>query len=110
MASLRQSCLNQGALNDPGGGRTMRGASWSMAWIGPGAAYAHTMMPNEKNCHSWDPGDWYGSTLDAATSYHPGGVNVAMADGSVQFANETVAPTVWWAKGTRNGQEVQPQQ
>jgi prepilin-type N-terminal cleavage/methylation domain-containing protein/prepilin-type processing-associated H-X9-DG protein len=39
-------------------------------------------------------------------SYHSGGVNVGLLDGSVRFVGETVARDVWWAYSTRNGGEV----
>ena len=39
-------------------------------------------------------------------SYHPGGVNVGIADGSVKFIKETIALPNWRALGTRNGGEV----
>jgi prepilin-type processing-associated H-X9-DG protein len=42
----------------------------------------------------------------SASSMHPGGANVAMADGSVRNVTETVTPDVWWAMGTRNGGEA----
>ena len=45
--------------------------------LGNGGVYGHTMMPNEKSCHSYE-GDWRGSNLLAATAEHPGGVNVGM--------------------------------
>jgi prepilin-type processing-associated H-X9-DG protein len=41
-----------------------------------------------------------------AGSYHAGGVNAAFADGSVKFVKTTVNQTVWWALGTRAGNEV----
>jgi prepilin-type processing-associated H-X9-DG protein len=41
----------------------------------------------------------------SARSYHTGGVNVALADGSVRFVSEKVDPTVWKAMGSRNGGE-----
>ena len=41
-----------------------------------------------------------------ARSYHPGGVNAAMADGSVRFFKESVALATWRALGTRSGGEV----
>jgi prepilin-type N-terminal cleavage/methylation domain-containing protein/prepilin-type processing-associated H-X9-DG protein len=102
---VRNSCLNQMALNQADGGRVMHGASWSWSFIATGGAYSHTMMPNEKSCHSYD-GDWYGSNCMAAGSEHPGGVNVGMADGSVQFVSEGVDNEVWWGMGTRNGGEA----
>jgi prepilin-type N-terminal cleavage/methylation domain-containing protein/prepilin-type processing-associated H-X9-DG protein len=42
----------------------------------------------------------------AASSYHTGGVNVCMADGSVRFVRESVDFAVWQAVGTRAGGEV----
>ena len=41
-----------------------------------------------------------------ATSNHPGGVNVGMADGSVRFVKSSIAMQIWWALGTRAGGEV----
>ena len=40
------------------------------------------------------------------SSYHPGGVNLMLGDGSVRFIKETVALSVWRALSTRNGGEV----
>jgi len=39
-------------------------------------------------------------------SYHPGGVNVGVADGSVRFIKDTIALPNWRALGTRSGGEV----
>jgi len=41
----------------------------------------------------------------AASSYHIGGVNVCMGDGSVRFVSEAVNFDVWRAVGTRTGGE-----
>jgi len=41
-----------------------------------------------------------------ASSYHPGGVNVLFADGSVKFVKSSVQRMTWWALGTRGGAEV----
>jgi prepilin-type N-terminal cleavage/methylation domain-containing protein/prepilin-type processing-associated H-X9-DG protein len=40
------------------------------------------------------------------TSNHPGGVNLALADGSVRFVKDSVGLLPWWALGTRAGGEV----
>ena len=39
-------------------------------------------------------------------SFHPGGVNVQVADGSVRFIKETINLVSWRALGTRGGGEV----
>jgi prepilin-type processing-associated H-X9-DG protein len=41
-----------------------------------------------------------------ATSNHPGGVNLCMADGSVKFIKDSISPQVWLALGTKNLGEV----
>jgi prepilin-type N-terminal cleavage/methylation domain-containing protein/prepilin-type processing-associated H-X9-DG protein len=42
----------------------------------------------------------------AASSFHPGGVNAAFADGSVRFVKNSVSGFVWRALGTIAGGEV----
>ena len=42
-----------------------------------------------------------------ARSFHPGGVNVALLDGSVHFASDEVERDVWRAMSTRYGGEVE---
>lgn len=42
----------------------------------------------------------------AAASYHSGGANVCMADGSVKFVSESIAFTTWQAVGSRQGGET----
>jgi prepilin-type N-terminal cleavage/methylation domain-containing protein/prepilin-type processing-associated H-X9-DG protein len=49
----------------------------------------------------------YWSTIDmAARSRHPGGVNVVMADGSVQFFSDEVDLRTWQALASIDGNEV----
>ena len=83
----------------------------SYPWHLGTVSYNHVGAPNSLNCQnaSVDP-SWltyvgpFGSA--AATSNHPGGVNVALADGSVRFVKDSVNLPVWWGLGTRNGREV----
>lgn len=39
-------------------------------------------------------------------SYHPGGVNVLLMDGSARFIKSSIAQNVWRGLGTRGGGEV----
>jgi prepilin-type processing-associated H-X9-DG protein len=50
---------------------------------------------------------WRGDACRCARSKHPGGVNIAMGDGSVHFASQTIDLTTWQHLGSRNdGQPV----
>ncbi len=79
------------------------GDYWSAGSITGGPRYNHVMTPNTWSCG-------YGGTHDGgastASSRHPGGANVLFADGSVHFVKESIAPSIWWALGSRNGGEV----
>jgi prepilin-type N-terminal cleavage/methylation domain-containing protein/prepilin-type processing-associated H-X9-DG protein len=44
--------------------------------------------------------------FSTAMSYHPGGVNTLMSDGSVKFIKDSINQTSWWALGTRANGEV----
>ena len=46
------------------------------------------------------------SNLMNASSNHPGGCNVLMADGHVQFIKSSISMGTWWSLGTRAGGEV----
>ena len=41
-----------------------------------------------------------------ARSYHQGGVNVALCDGSVRFVRDSIPLATWVAMGTKAGGEV----
>jgi prepilin-type N-terminal cleavage/methylation domain-containing protein/prepilin-type processing-associated H-X9-DG protein len=47
-----------------------------------------------------------GSQHSAARSRHANGVNVALADGSIRFVNNSINSSVWRALGTMEGGEV----
>jgi prepilin-type processing-associated H-X9-DG protein len=47
-------------------------------------------------------GDW----VKFARSYHPGGVNAVLCDGSVRFVSDNVNPTTWRNVGGRNDGQV----
>ncbi len=50
------------------------------------------------------PGDTYAAVT--SRSYHAGGVNALLMDGSVRFVGEGIAAATWRALGTRAGGEV----
>jgi prepilin-type N-terminal cleavage/methylation domain-containing protein/prepilin-type processing-associated H-X9-DG protein len=74
-------------------------------------AYTHVGAPNSVSCNnSIDQGGWLTFTgpLGSAppSSNHPGGVNMAMADGSVRFLKDSINLQTFWGVGTRDGGEV----
>lgn len=77
--------------------------------------FVTVLPPNGPSCstHGGDNMSNAPSGIFTASSSHPGGVQVAMADGSVRFQNETIDSIggrsgfgVWGALGTRDGGEA----
>jgi prepilin-type N-terminal cleavage/methylation domain-containing protein/prepilin-type processing-associated H-X9-DG protein len=64
--------------------------------------YQHISPPNSRSC-GWLPS--LRATM-AATSRHPGGVNVSFGDGSTRFVTNNIDLIAWRALGSRNGGEV----
>jgi prepilin-type N-terminal cleavage/methylation domain-containing protein/prepilin-type processing-associated H-X9-DG protein len=74
--------------------------------------YTHTRVPNDPggdcldtNLRLGDTGTLFAGHI-TARSYHTGGVNVCLADGSVRFVTNSISLAVWQAVGTRAGGEV----
>ena len=73
--------------------------------------YNHIMPPNSTSCAVSGAGALnvrmnYKGTAKTASSRHPGGVQVALVDGSVRFVANTIDINTWWALGSRNGGET----
>jgi prepilin-type N-terminal cleavage/methylation domain-containing protein/prepilin-type processing-associated H-X9-DG protein len=83
---------------------------WKGEWwaFGPTMIYSHTQTPNRTSCVYHDINqDGRGTiTMLAASSNHPGGVNVLFMDGSVRFVKSTIFYATWYAIATPNGGEV----
>jgi prepilin-type N-terminal cleavage/methylation domain-containing protein/prepilin-type processing-associated H-X9-DG protein len=84
------------------------GSSWNQGMFG--YTLGNIMLaPNSGyyNCRmcSWS-GDLDCPGSYTLSSYHPGGGNVAMADGSVRFLKSSTTYTVVWGLGSRNQGEV----
>jgi prepilin-type N-terminal cleavage/methylation domain-containing protein/prepilin-type processing-associated H-X9-DG protein len=68
--------------------------------------YNHVMPPNLWSCDDSN-NVWVNDGAAAtAASRHPGVVNVTFCDGSVRAVKSSVNVVVWWALGTRAGNEV----
>ena len=69
------------------------------------AFYSHTVPPNHK-----DVDCMRGTGVDrghiASRSFHPGGVNLLLCDGSVRCVQDGISLLTWKAVGTRNGGET----
>jgi prepilin-type N-terminal cleavage/methylation domain-containing protein/prepilin-type processing-associated H-X9-DG protein len=88
----------------------------------PGTTYyTHTLPPNwnrntgnpntqRYNCGTpyIAPGSCNYCLHVAASSYHSGGVNIGMADGSTRFVTDDVTFTTWQALGTRSAGDIVP--
>ncbi len=99
-----------------------RGAIWSWGCL-VAAGFNTVLPPNSVACNESD-GEWGSRQIMPPDSYHPGGVNLAMGDGSVDFTSDTIdsgditqgcmyetqhtqSPYgVWGALGTMNGGEA----
>ena len=119
-----------GCLAYKGSGSTITGASSigeirGVAWCWGtmmGVGFNTVLPPNSIGCTS-GTSEWGQENVFPPDSYHPGGVNAALADGSVRFFSETIdtgdltadCPTatgakaspygVWGALGSRVGGE-----
>ncbi len=76
------------------------------------ASYNHYLLPNSPtpDCVTNDltPGEgvYTAVAFRAARSFHDGGVNLLLGDGSVRFLSSAVTLTTWRALATRSGGEV----
>jgi prepilin-type N-terminal cleavage/methylation domain-containing protein/prepilin-type processing-associated H-X9-DG protein len=91
-------------------------------WYDWGVQYTHHRPPNTPIPDSIYPATYcintkllapcsgtaiyWGEQDYAARSYHPGGVNVLMADGSVRYIKNTISLITWQALGSISGGEV----
>lgn len=69
--------------------------SWNGYSIGPASKFLEQPRPYNGNC---DP--------TMAASPHPGGIQTALADGSVRFVSSSITPYSWWYLVTPAGGEV----
>jgi len=98
---------------------SLRGRTWSGGWpIIQG--FTTVLAPNSPRCAT-GRGEWNGHAVLPPDSYHPGGVNAVMADGSTHFITDSIdtgnlaahevsaGPSpygVWGALGSKQGSEA----
>ena len=116
IAAIANMLINyQTMLTAPNKVVDYRGYKWIMGI--PGATMFNSIQtPNESifNGARTGPGSYSGSVGNntdeswsaPATSNHPGGVNVTMADGHVQFIKNSISKPTWWALSTKARGEV----
>ncbi len=77
------------------------------SWIIAGCVYTAFFASVPPNSPTPDCGSLHnnGAGVFAARSYHRGGVNAAMADGSARWFSSSVEAQVWRSLGTRNGDD-----
>ena len=80
-----------------------KGEIWTLQDGGRGGPYMHIQTPNRKSCVPQGV-----DTMIGASSYHPGGVNLLLLDGSVKFAKNGINIRTWQALGTISGGETIP--
>ena len=89
------------------------GAAWAVGAM-TCIEYNHVSGPNTRSCGAMMGGMMMSGPTAMVnmavqippSSYHAGGVNLLIGDGSVRFVKNSVAPNVWQSLGTRNGGEV----
>jgi len=91
-------------------GHQNNGYRWATG--SPGVTFFNTVVTPNSSLYDWG-GCRYGCAgcgvefgqYYVASSLHSGGVNGAMGDGSVRFFKDSIAKEVWWAVGSRDGNE-----
>ena len=125
LSKTRMTSITDGTSNtlllsevlDGIGGDDRRGRIWN-AWVGENL-FSTTYGPNTLNadgcysCGTANPaspctavGSNYNGANQTARSYHPGGLNAAMADGTVRFITNSIPIGTWQALATASLGEV----
>jgi prepilin-type N-terminal cleavage/methylation domain-containing protein/prepilin-type processing-associated H-X9-DG protein len=77
------------------------GRSWSSGYPYAAPTYLHVKTPNSKTGY-YSTNPQQGDFIMTSSSRHPGGVNLAMVDGSSHFIKNAIAPEIWWSMGSRD--------
>jgi prepilin-type N-terminal cleavage/methylation domain-containing protein/prepilin-type processing-associated H-X9-DG protein len=88
--------------------KSMLGRDWNQGMFGH--TLGTTLLPPNSPYYNCNMEHW-GGDFDAPgmynlSSFHPGGANVAFADGSVRFVKSSTAQNIIWSLGSKAGAEV----
>jgi prepilin-type N-terminal cleavage/methylation domain-containing protein/prepilin-type processing-associated H-X9-DG protein len=106
--ALDVPCDGVSAQSGPRGGG--RAQMWAMGTLHNGAGF-NTVLPPNSPCWMSNATvfpTWFSamSLVAPSTSWHSGGVNACLADGSVTFIADEIDPDTWTALGSRAGGEL----
>jgi prepilin-type N-terminal cleavage/methylation domain-containing protein/prepilin-type processing-associated H-X9-DG protein len=83
-----------------------RGRDWAHGCMAQ-SLFNTVVTPNKyKWTHCSNTGSTTMAPLSNATSFHSGGVNTLMSDGSVKFIKDSISQNTWWSLGTKGNGEV----
>jgi len=112
VATAAQTCAAAWKSHSGGygtnGQRSWNGRMWHVGLYGH--TFGNLIIPPNSNfpyCQFWDTNsDFDSGGIVGLTSFHPGGANVCMADGSVHFLKSTVAYNTLWSLGSKDQGEA----
>ena len=98
--------LCDNAWQNGGSFDNQRGRDWAHGCMAQ-TLFNTIIPPNTKKwTHCSNTGSTTMAPFSNVSSYHPGGANTLMTDGSVRFIKDTVNINTWWSLGTKGSGEV----
>lgn len=98
--AYRKACLATSPTATGDAQDSRGGQNWTSSGT-RSTRYNHVLPPNQISCSSSQPCDGNSHGVTTATSYHPGGVNLLLCDGSARFVADAVSIDVWSEIGGR---------
>jgi hypothetical protein len=99
--TIRSVCTSLNPLPTGSGQFSVGGRNWSNGEFNV-TRYNHVMPPNTRSCMTGaksTPSNSNGATT--AASFHRGGVNLVLCDGSTRFIRDGISPSIWDRLGNR---------
>jgi prepilin-type N-terminal cleavage/methylation domain-containing protein/prepilin-type processing-associated H-X9-DG protein len=116
MAAWLQTCNTNFAVASAATMSLSTNRGWLWSWGMETMTMFNTIVPPNSTQYPWascrngclgcDVVSADHSNITPATSNHPGGCNVAMADGHVQFVKSSISMNTWWSLGTKANGEI----